>query len=568
MLPGKLPIYIIDIYVDFKEEGEKMNVLLIDSSLKNKHLIENALEELAIDCTIQQIAGSFKLALRYLSAHSTDLVIFQTELEDLPGYVFFKKIRESYPSTATIMVTNTQYSDYVDKALQEGLTDFMYNPLRRKEIIRVFKNVHRIFQERQNNLRFQQEQKRDLRDHIQVFQDRFLMNLIHSQYEKELDIVDGFQYFNLPLSSKYCILIMKIDHFKEMSLVFEEEEKELMLLTLLSTTQSVLENTWIWGVPFMNRQDSITLILGAQREEKDSILLGEKLREEIEKQADFTVTIGIGRIVEKAKDIHVSYKQAKAALRHQFYLGDQSVIHINYVEPNNLISYNYPLKKEELLVFEIVNGNEKTSVELLNSLFEALSNKSLPHGLLPKIILDIMVSVNRTASEQGIELEKFFSQHVLVKEIREKDSLEEAYKYSKQIILGICSFVQDLRKEKEKELFQKSKEYIHTFYHNPLSLKETSFFLQTTPKYLNQIFIQEIDVPFSRYVEQVRIDHSKKLLLTNEPLDSIAVKVGFQNAKYFTGLFEQIEGVSPHEYRKLKKYENRIVIPPIYKTNS
>ena len=56
----------------------------------------------------------------------------------------------------------------------------------------------------------------------------------------------------------------------------------------------------------------------------------------------------------EARKINISYKQAKAAIRYNHYLGLNSVIHINYVEPNNIITYEYPLKKKSILYMRLL----------------------------------------------------------------------------------------------------------------------------------------------------------------------------------------------------------------------
>lgn len=56
---------------------------------------------------------------------------------------------------------------------------------------------------------------------------------------------------------------------------------------------------------------------------------------------------------------------------------------------------------------------------------------------------------------------------------------------------------------------------------------------------------------FKRYLNNVRLDEAKRLLLsTDRPIMDIAYKVGYGNISHFNRVFKETEGCSPNEYRK------------------
>ena len=59
---------------------------------------------------------------------------------------------------------------------------------------------------------------------------------------------------------------------------------------------------------------------------------------------------------------------------------------------------------------------------------------------------------------------------------------------------------------------------------------------------------------FNSYVDQVRIEHSKELLLTTDlKVYTIAEKVGYRNVDYFHIKFKKNTGKSPAEFRRENK---------------
>lgn len=92
-------------------------------------------------------------------------------------------------------------------------------------------------------------------------------------------------------------------------------------------------------------------------------------------------------------------------------------------------------------------------------------------------------------------------------------------------------------------------------YQNNMNLKTLASKYHMNTSYLGQIFQKEIGCPFSQYLNNVRNDVAKNLLLTtNMRISDIAHKVGYSNTSYFYRKFKQSYGVSPMELRNTKNY--------------
>jgi YesN/AraC family two-component response regulator len=58
-------------------------------------------------------------------------------------------------------------------------------------------------------------------------------------------------------------------------------------------------------------------------------------------------------------------------------------------------------------------------------------------------------------------------------------------------------------------------------------------------------------VNFNTYVNQVRVEAAKKLLLNDSvPLIDIASQAGFDGQSYFSKVFKKMTGVTPGKYRE------------------
>lgn len=73
-----------------------------------------------------------------------------------------------------------------------------------------------------------------------------------------------------------------------------------------------------------------------------------------------------------------------------------------------------------------------------------------------------------------------------------------------------------------------------------------------SPAYFSRLFKEETGESFTVYLNRVRIERSKELLLhQNLRLADIAQLVGFEDQSYFTKVFKKIVGMPPLRYRAL-----------------
>ena len=93
--------------------------------------------------------------------------------------------------------------------------------------------------------------------------------------------------------------------------------------------------------------------------------------------------------------------------------------------------------------------------------------------------------------------------------------------------------------------------YIRHNYQENLKLETLAPLFGYNSSYLGKIFSRKMGVNFNSYVDQVRIEQSKRLL-EDESLKvyEIAERIGYKNVDYFHKKFKKYTGTSPVEYRK------------------
>ena len=94
--------------------------------------------------------------------------------------------------------------------------------------------------------------------------------------------------------------------------------------------------------------------------------------------------------------------------------------------------------------------------------------------------------------------------------------------------------------------------YINSKYNTDLSLEEVAEHVNTNTSYFSHIFKKETGMCFSYFLQMVRIENSKKLLIhSHYKIFEIAEMVGFSDEKYYYKVFKKLTGYTPNQYRNL-----------------
>lgn len=87
-------------------------------------------------------------------------------------------------------------------------------------------------------------------------------------------------------------------------------------------------------------------------------------------------------------------------------------------------------------------------------------------------------------------------------------------------------------------------------YIEELSMQQIGELVDRKYEYLSLIFKKYSGITIMQYIQRLRIQKAKHLLLTGGKSNrEIAAEVGFQDPLYFSRLFKKIEGLSPSEFK-------------------
>lgn len=110
-------------------------------------------------------------------------------------------------------------------------------------------------------------------------------------------------------------------------------------------------------------------------------------------------------------------------------------------------------------------------------------------------------------------------------------------------------------KDEDNSIIKNIKEYIDQNLDEVLTRESLAKQVYLNPDYLARIFKKEIGDSIGSYITSKRVEVAKDYLVnTEESVNAIAVRVGYDNFSYFTKVFKDRTGMTPKEYRQRTDY--------------
>jgi len=483
-----------------------------------------------------------------------NLIITDIRFFSMSSLRIIGDITARYPHIKTLVLGTYEDHDYLRAAMEKGAADYLYKPIKGREFEACIKKIIKISEEAKERSEEESFILAEYSKNVGAFKGRFLANLLGGVLTSEDEIMDSMEYFDMRFASPYTAITLRIDHFKQVMKNLDEKQKHLLIYRVYLAVQKFLAAKDA-GHVFINSFNSISCILGGIDELEELMAICAEIKQEVLKKTELSTTIGLGRPKKSLAEVSISAKEADAALRYRYLLGYNTIIPIDFAEPANYTSYRYPIRKEDLLVYTAVAGEYEYAARLLKEILDTLrDSENLPPRILPKIMMKIVIAINRYASEQHIEVESRFRDFFNYSDILSIETIDEAETYMNTALKSFCGHIAYTRAQNADKMVREVTLYIDYKYYENITLEDFAMEHQTTPQYLDKIFKERMKMSVRDYLTGVRMKKAKEILLAESVEDDVvSARVGYTDVRVFRSVFRRREGMLPAEYARYRR---------------
>ncbi|WP_054742325.1 response regulator transcription factor [Cellulosilyticum ruminicola] len=166
-------------------------------------------------------------------------------------------------------------------------------------------------------------------------------------------------------------------------------------------------------------------------------------------------------------------------------------------------------------------------------------------GILVNILMKCLDYIRAQYAQYNIAIP---NGEFIIETIYKCADIDEVLKYIDEELVLVCN---QIAREAPENTMEKILYYIKNNYNKELRLEFLAELFNYNSAYLGKSFKNYTGESFNVYVDKLRIDKAKELLLNKDMrVYQISKEVGYKHIDYFHSKFKKYVGLSPLEYRK------------------
>ncbi len=530
-------------------------VLIIDDEPIIRKGLTSIMNWSQLQCEICGEAADGEMGEEYILKLKPDIILTDIRMPKADGLTMIRRVKEISPESKIIILTGYRDFNYAQEAIKLGAFDYLLKPTKIEELTEVIKRtVQQLDCEKQRAEEIYRY-KALYEKNIPLLKEKLLYNLLYGLYLNDEDIESQMERFNL-----------FIDEFV-MGIIDNEssEEKDGYALQLyqfgiISTLEEVLANEFSFISTALNNRWLLFVAKPVSNEALDLEKLHGKLaylQEMIENCFSFTVSIAISTLGKGYKDLPLKFRECKSGLEHRFYLGGNTII--SYSDLNSFFNVkdhtNLEMQQRQL-IDHIKAGNQETVEETVESIRNYIRElKADDRAYIKSFYLSTLSAINTIRSTLMNQTEnKSMNLTSLYPMIESCDNIMDLNDILKEAARKAAESVNTYNNKNMKLLLKSAVEYLESHYNEPVTLNDVAEKLYVSTYYLSRMFKKELNKNFVDYLNEIRINHAKELLLdVRYKTYEVADAIGISDPHYFSKLFKKYVGITPTEYKDSQK---------------
>jgi len=353
------------------------------------------------------------------------------------------------------------------------------------------------------------------------------------------------------------VAVTVLDNREQFDSTYSKRDQTLLKFVVQGVWTEICGNHGLRVWSEWKEEDQLCSILyiGERREPVLVLQIANELKDWVEKNLKFTVTLYLGTTAEDSEDIPRSYRAALQAGQYRTLHGYNKVYPASewkLAAKGDLHTYLTAVKQ----LVKSLRASDPRWSELLCSLFLDMKQDGLPPEQRTEVVGYIFYSLEKEMDELPETLlagwmeafRKYPAAAILAKELN--DDLERSLFMLLETLAGA---VREWRNAEPKMTpVEQIVDYLNRDFANPvISLDHLGDIFGLSPRTVSKLFKAGTGIRFVDYVMELRMKKAESLLLeTSLPVQTIGEQVGYPQVISFIRTFKRYAGVTPGEYRK------------------
>ena len=483
-------------------------------------------------------AENGKEGMEKIESLKPDIVLLDMQMPVMDGSALLSWLTEHYPELPLIVISGYRNFDYIKHALSANAVDYVLKPFSREDIQKCMTSaIARL------------KDKSELESRISNTQEEKEAAL----YEYDLQILKGlilgYHTEDTHLSSQRLSFINQVHRCALLTAIFEQKpEPDCMHSWIESSELTDL----LLPIPDPNDAQTYYLLLFLPEENVISAKpYLKKVAQEFlvySEQQGNPALIGISELHNDLSQLRSALQETTQALNRQVLSAAGPAYYLYAETTPSPIQWE---QKEEFL-FRLESGNTEEVRLLTEKLFRHFTD-------IPDFTLaDAKYNCYLLSGDCRRILSGYLNQPTLPEESESIQNVtntifrvSELKRYYLQYFLNLTTMLKEQTVYAQDDIIENIKIYMERNYQKDLTQEFISSLFYINRSYLSTLFKARTGEKFIDYLNGIRIEKAKELLVSSDQkLYVIAKTVGYDNVKYFFRIFKKKTGMTPEQYRE------------------
>ncbi|NQX59973.1 response regulator transcription factor [Paenibacillus qinlingensis] len=493
-------------------------------------------------------ASNGKQGLEQWAKLQPDLILTDIRMAGMDGLAMIEEIRNQDMKCQFILLTGYSDFQYAQRAIKYGVDSYLLKPIDPDELQNRLGCVYNLLSEE----RTAQKQKSSM---FQLYQEELLQKIVvgnegeegHSAVVRELALE----------WKSYRVLLVQLEPSLSGSTEVTEKAKRAAKLQLQKGIQ-------MKGLGYVFTLEGFTAILLKEVLTAFIRPMLEETRNLLAAEYETQMTVFIGHEVKRKKDLHDSYRTAMKLAVHAFIYrsGDEMMI-ADYDHAGNISQlFSDPYEAVEGDSFHADQAVEKLmfAVEAANRMLIGKILGDLARQLIWEECTESRIKSNFALVYTKIIYGLTQTSAVLRESMHPYETFQykiDDYRCFATLLTDLenwlCEIADVVNVKGTDQAFGRMLIFIRRHYDKDLKLETLAEMFHYNSSYLGKLFKQQTGQYFNTYLDSLRIERAKELLLQGLKVHQVAKQVGYANVDYFHGKFKKYVGQSPSGYRDESK---------------
>ncbi len=511
-------------------------------------------------------ANSAIEAIDWFERTSMDILLTDISMPGMDGLELQQRIVKQWPRCRVIFLTGYNDFSYIKEAIHHRAVDYILKTEGDQAILTaVQKALEELNLEFESGVQLHRAQTQ-LQAALPFLQKEFLLELLHGELQLGTPLQEQMNELNLAFIESAPVLIVmgKVDEWSETT----SADKALLLYAVQNIAEEYLSSSVksqsfafdktkiVWLIQKLPPSVSQDVAIDDRWLARFALGTVERIQQTCKELLKLKLSFVVAREWCTWASIPEQFEQLNRVMRRSFVMGYELLLTDELASPTT----EMPTKDSQMKMIQkqtaqlelfLISGQQ---MEYKQKLMELMNDSTFLSDSELRLIASyqFLSMIMTFAMNEG--LMKMVTESMGVNNLLSLGSQshwEETIIRLAEIGEAILQHKEGMTNQHGRSLVYKIKQYIDGHLSGDLSLTRLGELVSLNPIYLSRLYKQLTGEGLSETIMSVRLTEAKRQLKdTNDKVQDISTRVGFESAAYFTRFFKKATECTPQEYRE------------------